>query len=601
MLKRTVASALLSATILLSAIPVSAVAEEDKGIVILHTNDVHCDINATDDTFGYADLAAYRAKLESEGYTTILVDAGDYVQGGVVGTLSDGSYIIDIMNKLNYNVAVPGNHEFDYGMDRFYELVDMAEFDIISSNFISLETGKSVLDGSKVIEVDGVKLGFVGMTTSDPLAGSAPAYFQNDKGEFIYSFCPNNNGEELYSIVQAEIDEVKAQGAEYVIAIGHLGIDMVESSPWTSYEVIANTSGIDMFIDAHSHSVVEGEIVKSKNGENVLLSSTGLKFNNIGAVTISGGDITAELISKDEYTVTDNTYSDEYKAYKEMSAFIDDIESKYNELVETIVAKTDVTLSVYDPEAPKARMVRYKETNLGDLCADAYRTMLGADIGFVNGGGIRAEIAAGDITYGQIISVHPFGNEACLVEASGQEILDALELSAFIYPEESGGFLQVSGLSYELHSYIPSSVKTSENGEFISVDGEYRVKNVLVGGKPLDLNKTYTVASHNYMLLNGGDGYVMFADNNVLLDCVMIDNRVLIDYIVDELGGVVGEKYSDPYGDGRIVIVSEQPDGTSGENGDENPNTGIRDYTAAIPMTALAVLVAICMRKKQNA
>ena len=208
-------------------------------------------------------------------------------------------------------------------------------------------------------------------------------------------------------------------------------------------------------------------------------------------------------------------------------------------------------------------MVRNQETNLGDLCADAYRTLLGADIAFVNGGGIRVDMPKGDISYGDIISVHPFGNMACLIEATGQQILDALELgsSAAGVGEgagESGGFLQVSGLTYEVDTTIPSAVVKDDKGLFVKVDGEYRVKNVKVGNEPLDLTKTYTLASHNYMLKSGGDGYTMFLENKILKDEVMVDNEVLIHYIVESLGGNVkaGSIYANPYGEGRIRVIT---------------------------------------------
>ena len=221
----------------------------------------------------------------------------------------------------------------------------------------------------------------------------------------------------------------------------------------------------------------------------------------------------------------------------------------------TVVASTKVPLCIYDPADTSIRLVRRQETNLGDLCADAYRAMSGAEIAFVNGGGIRVDIPAGDITYGQIIAVHPFGNEMCVIEATGQQILDALELGAMNTPGESGGFLQVSGLTYEIDLSVPSSVQQDENKMFTGVAGDYRVKNVMVGEEPLDLTRTYTLASHNYMLKSAGDGYAMFQGCKLLQDSVMIDNQVLINYIVDVLGGVVGEEYSDPYGQGRITVL----------------------------------------------
>ncbi len=630
-LKRITAA--VSAWMILSAAAVPACAEgtnapESKGIVILHVNDVHCGINADDSTFGYADIAAYEAKLRSEGYNTLLVDAGDFSQGDVIGTLSDGEYIVDIMNELDFDIAVPGNHEFDYGMEQFFKLTEQADFDVISSNFVGLESGKSVLDGWKIIEANGVKLGFVGISTPETVVKSDPTNFKNDDGEFIYGFCAGDDGEELYGNVQASVDAAEAAGADMVIALGHLGIDE-QSSPWTSREVIENTTGIDLFIDGHSHSIIESESVLNENGGEVILTSAGTKLQSIGAVTVSGEELTSELISKEDYTVSADADSAENKAYQSASAFIGGIEEKYQELINTVVAKSDVDLTTMNPDDPEERFIRNRETNLGDLCADAYRIMTGADIAFVNGGGIRADIGKGDITYGGIIAVHPYGNSVCLIEAKGQEILDALELGACSNPEESGGFLQVSGLTYEIHSYIPSSVALTENKEFISVDGEYRVKNVMVGGEPLDPDTTYTLASHNYMLKNGGDGFTMFRDNVILKDDVLIDNQVLINYIVDELGGVVGEEYADPLGEGRIGILAEapaEPADTIGSSEisetsetdetadtaeiDEaaeqpdvpqkgNPDTGSEGVTAAI-ITAAAALGIIALSKRRN-
>ena len=253
------------------------------------------------------------------------------------------------------------------------------------------------------------------------------------------------------------------------------------------------------------------------------------------------------------------------QAYASAQTYIESIQAQYQELASEVVATTDVDLTVNDPDTGE-RAVRSAETNLGDLCADAYRIVLGADIGWVNGGGVRADIAAGDITYGDIIEVHPFGNLACLVEVSGQQILDALELgSMYVGTAESGGFLQVSGLKYTVNTAIPTSVVLDDEGNFVEVSGARRVSDVQVLDSEtgeytaIDPTATYTLASHNYMLKDGGDGYTMFGEDNVtiLQDEVMVDNEVLITYIRDELGGVVGQEYADPHGQGRITIVNE--------------------------------------------
>lgn len=533
----------------------------DMGIVILHTNDVHCSINADDNSFGYAELAAYRAKLESEGYKTLLVDAGDSIQGDVIGTLSDGRYPLRIMNELGYDLAVPGNHEFDFGMDNFFSLNEQAEFPYISANFADLTSGNIILNSYKIIETDSVKIGFVGISTPETTTKSTPSFFKNENGEYIYGFCSGDNGNELYNAVQTAVDAAYSEGAEYIVAVGHLGTD-AQSSPWTSKEVIANVSGINVFIDGHSHDVIDGEKVTDKNGENVLLVSAGTKLAEIGTVTISKDGISSKLISKSNFTVSDDTSSSEYTTYAKMRDFVKSIEAEYSKLAETVVAKSDVDLVINAPETDE-RIIRNTETNLGNLCADAYRSLLGADIGFVNGGGIRTSIEKGDITYANIIAVQPFGNSACLIEATGQQILDALELGSASVPEESGGFLQVSGLTYEIHTYIPSSVVLTDKKEFVKVDGEYRVKNVKVGGEPLDLNKTYKLASQNYMLKAGSNGYTMFSGCNILKNEVMIDNQVIINYITETLGGNVGFEYAAPYGQGRIKIIDSADDAFS--------------------------------------
>lgn len=541
--------ALAMALSLMAGIPAYKASAEEKDpaakdIVVLYTNDVHCNITITDKDktiIGYDGLAAYKKELVAAGKEVTLVDVGDFVQGGAIGTLSKGEYIIDIMDFVGYNLVTPGNHEFDYGMDQFNKLAGKSSFKFVSSNFMNLNTNEPVFKGYEIISYGDVDVAYVGISTPESITKSTPTYFQDSAENYIYGFKQGNNGQDLYAAVQAQVDAAKADGADYVVALAHLGIDN-QSKPWTSYEVIANTKGIDVMLDGHSHSTIIEEKVKNADGKEVILSSTGTAFKAIGQLTITPDKkLSTELITG--YTKKDAA----------TTTYIDGIKAQYNEKLKEIVGKTDFDLVINDPETGE-RLVRSGETNLGDLCADAYRTLLGADIAFVNGGGIRTDILKGDITFGEIINVHPFGNMACLIEATGQQILDALEFGSKDNPGESGGFLQVSGLTYEINNYIKSSVKVSDDKMFLSVDGEYRVKNVMVGGKPLDLKKTYTLASHNYMLKNAGDGYTMFKGNKILQDEVLIDNQVLINYIVDELKGTVGQEYANPYGQGRITI-----------------------------------------------
>ena len=522
-----------------------------QDVVVLFTSDVHCGV---DQGFGYAGLAAVRDNLAKTNHV-LLVDNGDSIQGEPIGTMTTGESNIELMNAVGYDIATIGNHEFDYGMDRFLELTKKANFPYISANF--MHNDELVFAPYVIKEFDGVKIAFVGITTPKTTTSSTPKYFQDETGKFVYTFCQDETGEKLYAAVQKAVDDARAEGAAYVVAMAHLGIEG-ESAPWMSTDVIANTTGINAVLDGHSHSILEQEKVKNKDGEEVLLAACGTKLQAIGYLRISAkdGSMATGLYKWD----TSNAVSlpDLIGLDNEVATKVNEAMDTLNEKLGEVVAKSAVDLVISDPETD-VRIVRTAETNLGDLCADAYRDQSGADIAFVNGGGIRVKIVAGDITLNDILKVHPFGNALCVVEATGQQILDALEWGSRVVPEETGGFLQVSGLTYEIHTYIENSCTADENGLFTGVAGEYRVKNVKVGGEDLDVNKTYTLACHDYLLKNAGDGFTMFQQDTLLQDSVKLDNQVLIDYITGTLNGVVGEAYANPYGQGRIVAVSEKP------------------------------------------
>ncbi|MEA4941312.1 MAG: 5'-nucleotidase C-terminal domain-containing protein [Oscillibacter sp.] len=525
-------SLLLAAVMAMSLTTVSLAADTtavDKGdIVVLYTNDVHCGV---DDSIGYAGLAAYKAEmLKATDYVT-LADVGDAVQGAALGTLSKGEYIVDIMNQMGYDVAVPGNHEFDYGMDQFLNLSKEMKCGYVCCNFMDLRTGKPVFDAYKMITYGDTKVAYVGIDTPESVTKSTPTYFQDNTGKYIYGFCSGNNGKELYSAVQSAVDAAKAAGASYVIAVGHCGIDE-QSAPWRSTDIIANVSGLTAFLDGHSHSTIPSQKVADKDGKTVLLTSTGTKLAAIGKLVLkSSGAVTTELVT--DYTAKDPA----------MDTFVKGILSKNEALLNKVVAKTSVDLTTMESDG-KTRAIRNHETNLGDLVADAYRAAAGADIAIVNGGGIRADIKAGSITYGQIIAVHPFGNELRMVEATGQQILDALEMASRTAPDENGGFLQVSGLSYIIDTSIPSTVKTDDNKMFVSVTGARRVQEVKVGGVAIVPSKTYKLASHNYMLEDAGDGLNMFQKDKFLAVPSMLDNEILINYITGTLKGTVPAEYA---------------------------------------------------------
>ena len=538
---------LLSVMMLLGCV---AMAEEapaglTKNVVILFTSDAHAGI---DQGWGYTGVAAIRDGLAVNNHV-VLVDNGDAIQGETIGTLTNGKAVVELMNEVGYDVAVPGNHEFDYGMSNFLTLSgEVAQYPYISANFTYQD--KPVFNPYVIKEFDGVKIAFVGATTPKTITSSTPAYFQDENGNFVYGFSQDDTGAKFYAAIQSAVDAARAEGAQYVIVCGHLGTE-VSCEPYTSIDVIYNVSGIDALLDGHAHETMPSNVVKGKDGKEVVRAACGTKLANVGALTITpDGKITSELYTWQNSVSPTEVFGLKGNVADAVSAKI----ASLDEIRRTVVAFTENTLYINDPET-NVRIIRNAETNLGDLCADAYRALSGADVAFVNGGGVRAQIPAGNITLEQIYNVHPFGNIMCMVEVSGQQILDALEWGSRANPGETGSFLHVSGLTYEIHTYVPSAAQSDENGMFAGVTGEYRVKNVTIGGEPLDVNKTYTLASHNYMLKNSGDGYSMFKGANLLIDETLIDNQVLITYITVNLGGVVGEEYANPYGQGRIIGV----------------------------------------------
>ncbi len=504
-------------------------------IVILHTNDVHCSV---DSHIGYAGLAAYREdRLKETDYVT-LVDAGDAVQGDTIGALSKGEYIIELMNVTGYDVAVPGNHEFDFGMDKFLRLAAGSNAEYVSANFTGPD-GDTVFEPYTIKTYGATKVAFVGISTPETVTKSTPAYFQDENGNYIYGFCSGNNGRDLYSAVQKAVDSAREEGADYVIAVAHLGIDE-QSSPWTSKEVIANTSGIDAMIDGHSHSVVTDTKVRARDGRQVILTQTGTGLSSIGEIIITAdGKITSSLIA--DYTKKDS----------DVESAINKIKDNIKAITSKVIGTSEVTLNDYDAEGN--RLVRNQESVIGNFCADAYRAVTGADIGLVQGGGVRAPIKKGEVTYGDMIAANPWANSLGVVEATGQQILDALEHGAKSAPGEDGGFLQVSGLTYDIDTTVPSTVKTDENGMFLEVSGARRVSGVKVNGHPIDPAKSYTVASTLYILTQQGDGFTMFKGAKEITKEASTDSDALIQYLQKHLNGKISQTYAKT--EGRIGII----------------------------------------------
>lgn len=524
-----------------SSSPADSVTSSD--IVILYDNDVHCAVD------GYASLAALKGDLQEKTKYVSLVSDGDFIQGGTIGAISKGQNIIDIMNKVGYDVVTLGNHEFDYQLDQLKVLTDQLKSDVVSCNFKNMKTGKSVYKNYVIKQYGKTKVAYVGITTPESITKSTPAYFQDASGNYVYGFCSDQTGKALYNRVQKAVNDARKAGADYVVALAHLGTDGI-TDRWTSTSVIKNTTGIDVMLDGHSHSTFAENTVKNKSGKNVLVSSTGTKFENIGKLVINkNGKIATNLVSLKDYTKTDSGVSE----------YIASIKKSYETELSKVIGKTAVNLTTLNASTGK-RAVRNAETNLGDFCADALRTVLDADAAIMNGGGIRADIAMGDITYNSLLSVFPWGNMGCVLQVTGQQIKDALELGAKNYPEESGGFLQVSGITYEINTSVPSSVVLDASGMFQSVGGAYRVENIKIlnsktgNYEALDLTKEYKLAGINYTLKSSGDGYTMFKNAKVLKDDIAVDYDILSNYLTNNLKGTVGSEYANPQGQGRIVI-----------------------------------------------
>ena len=550
---------------------------EKSEVTILYTNDVHTYIDKQAPELTYAAIAALKQSYQNAGKKVLLVDAGDHVQGTAYGSMDQGASIIELMNAAGYDAATPGNHEFDYGMDRAKELMRDADFPYLSCNWVDLRTNLRVLPEIKVFVRGGVRIAFVGITTPETFTKSTPAYFMNKaQTKYIYDILGGEDGQKLYSAVQKAVDKAKCL-ADVVIGLGHLGVDP-SSSPWTSEEVIAHTTGFDAFIDGHSHTVMENKQVADASGRLVTLTQTGSYFANVGEMTIApDGTISTRLVS---------TYDQEDVAVAaEQAAWVNTVDDMLGEKI----AVADTKFYITDPATGKRR-IRSGETNLGDFVADGIYTYfnevekLHCDIAIMNGGGIRSDEDAGYWTFKTCKQVSPFGNVACLMSVTGKQIQDALEFAArFAGAEgkENGGFLQVAGATYEIRTDIPNTVQTDDKNVWIgSATGTPRVQNVKIYDRhtgtyePLDPAKTYALAGMNYTLRNLGDGFAMFDGAELIKDYVSEDYLVMSTYAMT-FGGVDAEglphlssansvlaeypgyllDYENPYGAGRISVL----------------------------------------------
>ena len=499
-------------------------------IVILFENDVHCMVD------GYSKLAAMKKEFNETHKYVGVVSGGDYIQGSSLGVISQGEYIVKLMNLVGYDALTLGNHEFDYRLERLEELVNMMDTKPICCNFSAINDDESCFEPYSMVSYGNIDIAYIGITTPTTIASSSPTQFKDENGNYLYTFNPTT----LYDVVQKNIDAAKTAGAEYVIALSHVGYadDAVYGDLEDVETLIKNTDGFDVVLDAHSHSVIEEKIIIDEGGNEVVLSSTGTKFEYIGKLVISDGEFDTQLIKTSEYQKTDTA----------VDTYLEQINSEYSELGNRKVAYSEVDLITHDADGN--RLVRKAETNLGDLCAEAMRSSVDADIGYVNGGGIRSNISVGDVTFNDLLAVFPFNNTVVLAQISGQDIKDMLEMAIMKWPSEDGCFPHLAGITFSVNTSIPSSVLTNELEEFQGVLGEYRVYDIKIFNRetetyePIILDKKYTIAAANYYLLDCGSGMTMFKNVEILRNDGMLDVEALERYIVEELNGNIGQEYA---------------------------------------------------------
>lgn len=514
-------------------------------IVILYTNDIH---NAylrdeASGRLGYASIAARKAELEKDGKFVILLDGGDALMGAAIGTFTEGAAMADLMNEVGYSFCVPGLNDFPLGIDRLKELDEShSGFSYVACNLLYAESGETVFEPYGLVEYEDLSIAITGIVS--PVKAGADSGWLSEE----YTLCHEENGEALYKAVQSAVDGAYAEGADYVVCIGHTGTDP-DNAPWTTSQILMNTTGISLYLDASSHLPYSGELIDNMDGKPVPVYSNADSFSSFAEIYLhtDSGEISGEIVTEYEGEDSDTL------------TYMQTVTDSYEQILDEIIALNDVPLILNDPETGE-KIIGSCETNLGDFCADAYRTVLGTDIAFVRSGEIYAQLPSGALTNRNILSVQPYQDAVYAVEVSGQEILDALEMAyRFVGESESSAFLQISGLSCKVDTQIPSTVVLDEDGSFLKVAGARRVTEVFIGTQPVEPDKVYTLAASSFFL-NGADGFTMFRDNMLREGEFLLDHQVLLRYLKSGLSGIIPKYlYENPYGDGRITVLIPEP------------------------------------------
>lgn len=491
---------------------------KQKSIVILYENDVHCEID------GYAQLRGLAdAILKSDTSYVGIVSNGDYLQGALAGAISRGQYIVDIMKNVGYDAITLGNHEFDYGTPRMVELLPQIGVPVVSTNFSEYGATTPMYPPYVIKQYGNKRIAFVGTTTPETLRSESYSFFDKT-GKQLYDL----HTSQVYQLVQQAADKARAEGADYVVVLSHLGESGSEEGV-TSLGLVSATRGINAVLDGHTHAVIPGNYVANLDGQQVPVSQTGTQFANIGKLWISpNGAFVTSLVKN-----ADIPYSN-----ARVAASTDSIKAILNQVTSREVATVTFDLPVKD--ANSVWIVRKEEAPMGNLVADAFRSKMKAQIGLINGGGLRNDIKAGRVNYGNAVSVQPFDNRVCMIEATGQQIMDMLVKCTANCPGLDGSFPQVSGMKYTIHT----ASHTVTDVQVENASGQY---------EPLELAKKYTIATTDYYE-NGGFYYVL-KDCRLVEPGEQLSRDVLADYLEKDLKGVVGDEYRTVQG--RITIVND--------------------------------------------
>ena len=528
--------------------------QRKQPIVILYENDAHCAVE------GYARLAGQRdAERQHTPYVAV-VSSGDFAQGNTVGSLTKGEAIVRIMNAVGYDYLTIGNHEFDYTVPQMQHLSEMLTAKTLCCNFSRYEQDNDDKDDDRddddlypayeVKDFGGTKVGFIGVATPSTFRSSTPTYFIDDNGNLLYNF----HQTDTYECVQEAVNDAREEGAEIIIVLSHLGDD-----PEVAYSrgLIAATHGIDVVLDGHAHHVLNERLVNDR-GDSVTLTSTGTKFAYIGRLTIDTDNrVTTELLPISDCHRVNQAVQDTVLAIQQ------ELEARVNAPVGT------TAFALADRDNQDNRLVRKQETNLGDFMADVARYTTGANIGVCNGGGLRAGLYNETITFGNIVSIWPFNNTMRVVECTGQQLLDAFEVSAANLPRENGDFMHVSGLRYTINPHVPTSVIWDDNRMFNGVGKTRRIAKMevfmLAGGEsdklPYEQRGTWQQVNPNAVYTIGGQSYIiacsgasgMFAKMRLLpVEGEPVNDVDAVCTYIQAMGGTINDVYRRPQG--RITI-----------------------------------------------